>query len=40
MVTVEADGEETLQRRKGVVSSYLDRFAVRDAPPAFDRVKG
>jgi hypothetical protein len=38
MVTVE--GGETLQRRKGVVSSRLDRCAVRDAPLPFDVVKG
>jgi hypothetical protein len=40
MVTVEAEGDETLQRMMGVVSSHLDRCAVRDAPLAFDWVKG
>ena len=36
VVTVEADGDETLDRIKGVVASHLDRFAFREAPLTFD----
>jgi hypothetical protein len=35
IVTVEADGEATLDRIKGVVASHLDRFAFREAPLRF-----
>jgi uncharacterized protein len=35
VVTIEAGGEETVERLKGVVARHLDRFAFREAPLPF-----
>ena len=35
-VRIDAEGDETLERMKGVVASHLDRFAFREAPLKFD----
>jgi uncharacterized protein len=35
-VTIEGEGNEEVERLKGVLATHLDRFAFREAPLGFD----